>query len=145
MAVIGPCKYQDGRLIEPTKHQIRRARFSAAEQLGGGGRLTLEPGNLHVHAVTGAGVTADAAKKRAKEKLQKVFDIVEWTSGYRKIGVERSQGMTPCNGEYAVSYQLVYAIEDQRKAARSKTVADPSNRTRVPEWDDSYEAGARVP
>lgn len=121
MATIGPCKYDnDGRLIQPGLADIARATDKS--HLSTSTKLTTDSGQLHVHTVNASARTPAEAKARAGAKLKELFDHLEFVSGYRKVGVRKMQGVLPCNNNYSITYEVVYAIESYSRTRSTSSV-----------------------
>src|SRR5699024_7712150 len=112
---IGPCKYDsNGRLIRPSNTDIARATNKI--HLSTGMRVTTDIGQLHVHTVNASARTPGEAKARAGAKLKELFDHLEFINGFRKVGIRKMQGILPCNKNYSITYEVVYAIESYSRA-----------------------------
>lgn len=123
MALIGPCTYDArGRLVRPNDTDIARAKAQLFLDTGEG--LTLDAGRVHVHVINVTGLTPQVARQRAGERLARFFDTVEFAGGYRKISVRKTQGRLPVNGNFSITYEIVYAVENGSRA-RSHSPESP--------------------
>jgi hypothetical protein len=115
MAIIGPCTYDaQGHLVRPHDADIARAKTQLFLDTGEG--LTLDAGQVHVHVVDAAGLTPQVARERVNAKLARFFETAEFTSGYRKIAMRKFQGKLPANGNFSITYEVVYAVESDARA-----------------------------
>lgn len=115
MAIISKCVYDaQGRLMEPDRLDIVNAM--AALDMDNGGFPTFKRGFTHILRVTASGLTAEHARYRVNERLDRFFGEAELVGGFRKISMHKTEGIVPCNRNYSITYEIIYAIEAPRWA-----------------------------
>lgn len=123
MTVVSTCIYDArGRLARPSERNVRSARF--ALDFDTGEKPTFDRGSVHFYAMTTSGLTAEHARQRAKEMLARFFERAESVEGYRKIEMRRTQGLIPCNRNVSITYEILYAVEDDSRI-RSRMPESP--------------------
>ena len=114
MSIVSTCAYDArGRLVRPSQLDISRAK--AGLDLDTGETLTFDRGHVHVHTVTASGLTAEHARDRVKAKLRRFFERAGLVAGYRKIAISRTEGVIHCNRNVTITYEILYAVEDDRQ------------------------------
>ncbi|MFJ2420670.1 hypothetical protein [Streptomyces brevispora] len=119
MAKVSTCTYDSReRLVRPDALDISRAKIRL--DLDTGEKPTFDRDHTHVFVVTASGVTPEHARQRVNAKLRQFFDRAEAVRGFRKIAMNERQGVTPCNGNTTISYEILYVVEsDARSRSRS--------------------------
>lgn len=115
MTLVTTCTYDArGQLIRPSESEVRSARF--ALDFDTGEKPTFDRGSVHFYAMTTSGLSAEHARERAKEMLARFFEHTEAVDGYRKIEMRRTQGIIRCNHNVSITYEILYAVENDSRA-----------------------------
>lgn len=129
MSTIAPCVYDArGRIVEPDPFEVREAKIGLAFDTGR--TPTFDKGYTHVFSLSTTGLTRDQAQHRMKRLMARFYDEAEMVPGFRKLTVNQIQGLIPCNKNFQIICEIVYAVEDAARSRRNRPGSPDAGSTR---------------
>lgn len=117
MSKIAPCVYDArGRIVAPDPFEVRGAKIGLAFDTGR--TPTFDQGHTHVFTLSETGMSRDQARSRMKRLMARFYADADMVPGFRKLAMNRTEGIIPCNRNIQITCEIVYAVED---TARSRS------------------------